>query len=185
MIGDMMAYARVSQCTQDMRTLNSTYMPSSLVQRTAGCRGSMLTDHGCADYTCLASIKDEHLGRDDTSARVSDGWASWLTGGRKAVRGQEVSSSSCKEQPLLGRTPPLLLGMLLFSRSRSPNRSSATAEACRTSSYKQYHTLSLRGQVLVSRPPHAATRTSRYGALEVSWLTNTAPNLLCPCIHCF
>jgi len=126
-----MAYARVSQCIQDMQTLilltwrqvSSAY---SMLQRI------ILTDHGCAYYICLVSIMDKHLGRDDTSARLSDGRASWLTGGRKAVKGQEVSSSNCKEQPLLGRTPPLLLGMLLFSRSRFPNRSSATAEACRT-----------------------------------------------------
>ena len=78
--------------------------------------GGRETDPGTVQfYPCLA----QQLARE-------------LTGGRKAVRGQDSSSCSCREQPLLGSAPPLLLGMLLLRRRWLPKGSSAIAEACRT-----------------------------------------------------
>ena len=61
---------------------------------------------------------------------------SGLTGGRKAVRGQDRAISSCREHPLRGIPPrgPLMLGMLLLRFSKSPNTSSAAAEACKAAS---------------------------------------------------
>ena len=61
---------------------------------------------------------------------------SGLTGGRKTVRGQDRSISSCREHPLRGIPPrgPPMLGMLLLRCSNSPKPSSAAAEACKAAS---------------------------------------------------